>query len=97
MSVFLCADRFFQWRKKFFQDFGITYIIWTIVDWYDAIVIDWIWFCLDPRFVIPGTEDMTKTYHDYWFHTKASLRNMLIGLSDLFYLYFERLRKTFLS
>ena len=71
---------FFNGARSFLQGFGITYIIWTVVDWYDAIVIDWIWFCHDPRFVIPGTEDMTEAYHDYWFHTKASLRGMLIGL-----------------
>ena len=31
------------------------------------------WFCYDPRFIIPGTEDMTEAYHDYWFHIKGSL------------------------
>ena len=66
--------------RTFWQGFATTYLIWTVVDWYDAIVIDWIWFCHDPHFVVPGTEDMVKDYHDYWFHTKASLKGMLIGL-----------------
>ena len=66
--------------RTFWQGFATTYLIWTVVDWYDAIVIDWIWFCHDPHFVVPGTEDMVKDYHDYWFHTKASLRGMIIGL-----------------
>ena len=71
---------FVNGARTFWEGFGITYLIWTVVDWYDAIVIDWIWFCHDPRFLISGTEDMVKDYHDYWFHAKASLKGMLIGL-----------------
>ena len=71
---------FVNGARTFGQGFATTYLIWTVVDWYDAIVIDWIWFCHDPHFVIPGTEDMVKDYHDYWFHAKASLKGMLIGL-----------------
>ncbi|MCH5315774.1 MAG: hypothetical protein J1E81_07660 [Eubacterium sp.] len=71
---------FVNGARSFWEGFATTYLIWTVVNWYDAIVIDWIWFCHDPRFVIPGTEDMVKDYHDYWFHAKASLKGMLIGL-----------------
>ena len=71
---------FVNGARTFGQGFATTYLIWTVVDWYDAIVIDWIWFCRDLRFVIPGTEDMVKDYHDYWFHAKASLKGMFIGL-----------------
>ena len=71
---------FVNGARTFWESFGITYLIWTAVDWYDAVVIDWIWFCHSPRFVIPGTEDMVKDYHDYWFHAKGSLKGMIIGL-----------------
>ncbi len=60
--------------------FGESYLLWAIVDWYDALVLDCIWFCHCPRCVIPGTEDLTDAYHDYWFHIKGSFVGMLIGL-----------------
>jgi len=64
----------------FEEGFLISYGLWCIVDWYDAFVIDILWFCHDKRFVIKGTEDMVKDYHDYWFHIRGSLMGMFIGL-----------------
>ena len=57
-----------------------AYALWTVVNWYDALVMDCLWFCHDKHFVIPGTEDMVKEYHDYWFHIKGSLLGMLLGI-----------------
>ena len=36
-----------------------------------AIVLDILWFCHNPHFVLKGTEDMVSDYHDYWFHIKG--------------------------
>ena len=41
------------------------------VTFWNAIVLDIIWFCHDPHFVFKGTEDMVKDYHDYLFHIKG--------------------------
>ena len=57
-----------------------AYALWTVANWYDALVMDCLWFCHDKHFVIPGTEDMVKEYHDYWFHIKGSLLGMLLGI-----------------
>ena len=57
-----------------------AYALWVVVNWFDALVLDCIWFCHDPHFVIPGTEDMTEAYHDYWVHIKGSLIGMLLGI-----------------
>lgn len=57
-----------------------SYIIWTVIDWYDCIVLDWIIFCHDPKMIIPGTEDLKDAYKDYGFHALGSLKGMLIGL-----------------
>ena len=51
-----------------------------VVDWYDALVIDCLWFCHSKRFVISGTEDMTAAYHDYGFHIRQSCIGIFIGL-----------------
>ena len=51
--------------------FGTGFLLWTVVNLWDAIVLDIIWFCHDPHFVFKGTEDMAADYHDYWFHIKG--------------------------
>ena len=48
-----------------------AYALWCVVNWFDAIVLDCIWFCHDPHFVFKGTEDMVSDYHDYRFHIKG--------------------------
>ena len=57
-----------------------AYALWVVVNWFDAFVMDCLWFCHDKHFVIPGTEDMTADYHDYWFHIKGALIGMLLGI-----------------
>ena len=59
-----------------FRDAFINgFILWTVVNLYDAIVLDIIWFCHDPYFIFKGTEDMVDDYHDYMFH----IRGFFIG------------------
>ena len=55
----------------FITGFGYGFLLWTIVNLYDVIVLDIIWFCHDKRFVFKGTEDMKSEYHNYWFHIKG--------------------------
>ena len=50
---------------SFWAAFGTGFLLWTIVNLWDVIVLDILWFCHDPRFVFKGTEDMTQDYHDY--------------------------------
>ena len=57
-----------------------AYALWVVVNWFDALVLDCIWFCHDKHFVIPGTEDMTDAYHDYWFHIRGALIDMQLGI-----------------
>jgi hypothetical protein len=57
-----------------------TYALWCVVNWFDAIVLDCIWFCHDRHFVIEGTEDMVSDYHDYWFHIKGALIGMVLAI-----------------
>ena len=64
----------------FFDGFKYSFIIWSIINWYDAIVLDCIWFCHDKQFIIKGTEDMVEEYHNYWFHIKGSIIGEIIGL-----------------
>ena len=65
---------------SFLSGFGTAYLLWLIVDWYDALIVDCLLFCHSKRFVIPGTEDLTDAYHDCMFHIRGSCFGMLIGL-----------------
>ena len=57
--------------STFLQAFGTGFLLWTVVNLWDLLVLDILWFCHDKHFVFKGTEDMVSDYHDYWFHTKG--------------------------
>ena len=65
--------------ETFWQGFFYTFIVWLSITWFDALVLDCIWFCHSKRMRIPGTEDM-KEYHDYLFHIKQSCIGTLLGI-----------------
>lgn len=67
--------RYVNGYTTFAEAFGYGFLLWTVINLWDVIVLDIIWFCHDPRFVFPGTEDMVNDYHDYGFH----IRGFFIG------------------
>ena len=79
IALFAFIVHKFNGANTFFDGFINSYIIWLAVCWYDALVLDFIFFCNFKRFRIPGTEDMEE-YKDYWFHTKGSIRGSIIGI-----------------
>lgn len=72
--------RYVNGYTTFIEGSGYGFLLWTIVNIYDAVVIDICWFCQNPRFVFEGTEDMVAEYHNYWFHIKESLKGEVIAL-----------------
>ena len=81
MGIVLGAIVYFvSGSRSFLNGFLVSYGLWLVVDWYDAIVIDILWLCHSKMYILPGTEDMTADYHDYGYHVKASCVGMLIGL-----------------
>ena len=63
--------RYINGCTTFIDSFKNGFILWTIVNLYDVIVLDIIWFCHDKQFVFKGTEDMKDEYHNYLFHIKG--------------------------
>ena len=57
-AVLAAAVYFANGARSFAAGFGYSYLIWTVVNWYDAFVIDCLWVCHDRRVRIPGTEDI---------------------------------------
>lgn len=70
--IILCIVlRYVNGYKTFLESFGYGFLLWTIVNLWDVIVLDIIWFCHDKQFVFKNTEDMIDEYHNYWFHIKG--------------------------
>ena len=67
--------------RTFRETFLSGFLLWTVVNLYDVIVLDIIWFCHDPRFVFRGTEDMVEDYHDYRFHIKGFFIGEVLALA----------------
>lgn len=76
LALIVCK---FNGADNFLTGFTYSYLLFCIVDWWDALVMDCLWFCHSKKVIIPGTEGM-KEYKDYLFHIKGSLKGMLLGL-----------------
>ncbi len=82
--VFAFILKHFNSADTLWEGFRDSYLIWLIIDWYDALILDCIWFCHSKKVRIPGTEDMVEEYKDYLFHLKQSCIGMLLGLPACF-------------
>ena len=74
--VLICAV---NGEKTFWAGLWQSYIFLNTWSLCDAALIDSVWFCNTKYFILPGTEDMTAEYRDYWFHWKY----FFIGLVSL--------------
>ena len=63
--------RYINGYTTFLESFTYGFLLWTIINLWDVLVLDIIWFCHDKYFVFKGTEDMMDEYHNYWFHIKG--------------------------
>ena len=80
LAILCIVLRYINGYTTFIESFGYGFLLWTIVNLYDVIVLDIIWFCHDKHFVFKGTEDMTEEYHNYWFHIKGFFIGELLAL-----------------
>lgn len=72
--------RYINRYTTFIDSFKYGFLLWTIVNLFDVIVLDIIWFCHDKHFVFKGTEDMVDEYHNYWFHIKGFIIGEILAL-----------------
>lgn len=65
------------------QDFWwamvVSYGLWTIINWYDCFILDWVLFANVKAVRLPGTEHMDKAYHQKKYHVVRALYGMIIG------------------
>ena len=81
LLVFIIAFvvRKFNDANSLIEGFKYSYILWVIVNFWDAFIIDCLWFCHSKRVIIKGTEGMQE-YKDYWFHIKGAFKGCLYGV-----------------
>lgn len=72
--------RYINGYTTFINSFKYGFLLWTIVNLYDVLVLDIIWFCHDKHFVFKGTEDMVSEYHNYFFHIKGFFIGEVLAL-----------------
>lgn len=65
---------------SFTEAFITIYSLWTIINWYDCFILDWVFFANIKAVRLPGTEHMDKAYHQKTYHFIRALYGMLIGL-----------------
>ena len=80
IAILCILLRYINGYTTFKESFSNGFLLWTIVNLWDVIVLDIIWFCHDKKFVFKNTEDMIKEYHNYWFHIKGFFIGELLAL-----------------
>lgn len=71
--------RYINGYNQFTEAFKCSLLIRTIINIYDVLIIDIVWFCHSPKFVFKGTEDIIEEYRNYWFHIKEEIIGQLLG------------------
>ena len=80
LSILCIVLRYINGYTTFIDSFKYGFLLWTIVNLYDVMVLDIIWFCHDKYFVFKGTEDMVDEYHNYLFHIKGFFIGEIIAI-----------------
>ncbi|MFT8871269.1 MAG: hypothetical protein ABF868_03150 [Sporolactobacillus sp.] len=63
-TLMLSAIVWFSGAHHFMAAAGYTFMLFMIVNLYDALVLDTFYFCHSKRVRFPGTEDMIKEYRN---------------------------------
>lgn len=75
--IFICAV---NKERTFWAGFWQSYVFLNAFSFFDALVIDTLWFFHSKWWKISGTEDMTEAYHDYAFHWKWFFLSLIVIL-----------------
>lgn len=67
--------------RDFTSAFGWCFALWTVVNLWDALVLDTLWFSWGRGVRIPGTEDLEDAYLDVRPHWIAFLAGEAIGIA----------------
>lgn len=69
---------------SFINTFTNSVILGVVMNLYDLVILDIIWFPNSIRARVTGTEDMSKEYRNYKGHVKAFLRGIIMTFAGAF-------------
>ena len=76
--LFALVLRFINGITTFLNAAATAYLLWLVVDWYDFLVVDILMAPFDKFYKMAKVSPIEKSA--VWFHCKASLRGMIIGI-----------------
>lgn len=76
--LFALLLRYVNGITTFFKGALTAYALWLVVDWYDFLVVDVLLAPFDKFYKRAGISAFEKSA--VWFHCKASIRGMVIGI-----------------
>lgn len=76
--LFALVLRFINGITTFLNAAVTAYLLWLVVDWYDFLVVDILLAPFDKFYKMAKVSPIEKSA--VWFHFKASVRGMIIGL-----------------
>ena len=77
--LFAVVLRFVNGITIFLNAAVTAYLLWLVVDWYDFLMVDILLAPFDKFYKKAGVSPFEKSA--VWFHCKASMRGMLLGLA----------------
>ncbi len=80
ISAVFAVLSYFSGKRDFISTFVHVFIIFSSVNIYDLLILDWGVFCHSQKLRIKGTEDMDEAYTDYFFHLKGAFIGELLGV-----------------
>ncbi|SHJ82429.1 hypothetical protein SAMN05444401_3991 [Clostridium amylolyticum] len=78
-AIVLAVVAYFSGAKNFTSAYFHVFILFFVVNIYDMIVLDIVFFCHSKKTRIPGTEDMDKEYRNPWHHIRGAFIGTIIG------------------
>ncbi len=66
--------------RNFLSSMCYSFLIWTTINFYDALVLDTIWFCHNKKVRFSGTEDLASVYENPKKHWVDFAIGSIIGM-----------------
>ena len=81
LVALLAAVALASGARDFAGALGWCFALWSVVNLWDALVLDTLWFCWGRGVRIPGTEDLEDAYLDVRPHWLGFLAGEAIGIA----------------
>lgn len=78
--AFLICMAWIAGTRSFGGTMAYSFSLWTVINFYDALVLDTIWFCHNKKIRFHGTEDLAPVYENPKKHWVDFLIGTIIGL-----------------